>query len=99
MLGSSFTYKSHFVTISLLGAQQKLMLLTLFALSVKYQAVDLSLAVSSGLLPLLSQLCGSASALAQAAQAVVYHSGHCDLAILLKVASLRLLQILAMTAG
>ena len=37
------------------GARQRLLLLTIFALSVKYQPVDVSLAVNCGMLPLLSK--------------------------------------------
>ncbi|XP_066271875.1 probable E3 ubiquitin-protein ligase HERC1 [Branchiostoma lanceolatum] len=42
-------------TCSNKGAQERLLLSTIFALSVKYQPVDVSLAVCSGLLPLLSK--------------------------------------------
>ena len=71
----------------------------MFALSVKYQSVDVSLAVSCGMLRLLSRLCGSPIALTQASQAIMYCSGKSHIGTMLRVASLRLLQILAITTG
>ena len=73
--------------------------MTIFALSVKYQSVDVSLAVSCGMLPLLLRLCVSPSALCRAMSTVLYCSGQSELTGMLEVASLRLLQILAVTAG
>ncbi|KAI4830774.1 hypothetical protein KUCAC02_002387, partial [Chaenocephalus aceratus] len=49
-------------------AQQRLLLVTVFALSVRYQPVDVSLAISSGLLNVLSQLCGTETMLGQPLQ-------------------------------
>ncbi|XP_038640315.1 probable E3 ubiquitin-protein ligase HERC1 isoform X8 [Scyliorhinus canicula] len=80
------------------GAQQRLLLVTVFALSVRYQPVDVSLAISSGLLNVLSQLCGTDTMLGQPLQ-LVQKPGVSQLSTALKVASTRLLQILAITTG
>ncbi|XP_015275623.1 PREDICTED: probable E3 ubiquitin-protein ligase HERC1 [Gekko japonicus] len=79
-------------------AQQRLLLVTVFALSVHYQPVDVSLATSTGLLSLLSQLCGTDTMLGQPLQ-LLPKSGVSQLSTALKVASTRLLQILAITTG
>ncbi|GCB70606.1 hypothetical protein scyTo_0005723 [Scyliorhinus torazame] len=81
-----------------IGAQQRLLLVTVFALSVRYQPVDVSLAISSGLLNVLSQLCGTDTMLGQPLQ-LVQKPGVSQLSTALKVASTRLLQILAITTG
>ena len=80
------------------GAWHRLLLVTIFALSVKYQPPDVLLAVSSGILPLLARLCGEGSqaVLARPIQPLLsgnVPSMHC----VLQVASMRLLQILAIT--
>ncbi|XP_078388638.1 putative E3 ubiquitin-protein ligase HERC1 isoform X9 [Cetorhinus maximus] len=80
------------------GAQQRLLLVTVFALSVRYQPVDVSLAISSGLLNVLSQLCGTDTMLGQPLQ-LIQKPGVSQLSTALKVASTRLLQILAITTG
>nr|XP_060611660.1 probable E3 ubiquitin-protein ligase HERC1 isoform X2 [Anolis sagrei ordinatus] len=79
-------------------AQQRLLLVTVFALSVHYQPVDVSLAISTGLLNVLSQLCGTDTMLGQTLQ-LLPKSGVSQLSTALKVASTRLLQILAITTG
>ncbi|XP_042200055.1 probable E3 ubiquitin-protein ligase HERC1 [Callorhinchus milii] len=79
-------------------AQQRLLLVTVFALSVRYQPVDVSLAISSGLLNVLSQLCGNDTMLGQPLQ-LIQKPGLSQLSTALKVASTRLLQILAITTG
>ncbi|KAG2470375.1 HERC1 ligase, partial [Polypterus senegalus] len=79
-------------------AQQRLLLVTVFALSVRYQPVDVSLAISSGLLNVLSQLCGTDTMLGQPIQ-LLQKPGISQLGTALKVASTRLLQILAITTG
>uniref|UniRef100_A0A3Q1JCX7 HECT-type E3 ubiquitin transferase n=1 Tax=Anabas testudineus TaxID=64144 RepID=A0A3Q1JCX7_ANATE len=79
-------------------AQQRLLLVTVFALSVRYQPVDVSLAISSGLLNVLSQLCGTETMLGQPLQ-VLQKPGVSQLSTALKVASTRLLQILAISTG
>ncbi len=81
------------------GTRQRLLLLTIFALSVKYQPLDVSLAVNCGMLPLLSNLCGTPVALSQATHAVVGNCGQSQITTVLQVASMRLLQILSITAG
>ena len=45
------------------------------------------------------RLCGTPTALSQATHAVVYNSGQSQLGTMLEVASMRLLQILAITTG
>ncbi|CAG5849679.1 unnamed protein product [Menidia menidia] len=79
-------------------AQQRLLLVTVFALSVRYQPVDVSLAISSGLLNVLSQLCGTETLLGQSLQ-LLQKPGVSQLSAALKVASTRLLQILAISTG
>ncbi|KAM9317693.1 putative E3 ubiquitin-protein ligase HERC1 [Pholidichthys leucotaenia] len=79
-------------------AQQRLLLVTVFALSVRYQPVDVSLAISSGLLNVLSQLCGTETMLGQTLQ-LLQKPGVSQLSTALKVASTRLLQILAISTG
>ncbi|KAL1007751.1 hypothetical protein UPYG_G00091160 [Umbra pygmaea] len=79
-------------------AQQRLLLVTVFALSVRYQPVDVSLAISSGLLDVLSQLCGTETMLGQPLQ-LLQKAGVSQLSTALKVASTRLLQILAISTG
>lgn len=84
--------------LSILEAQQRLLLVTVFALSVRYQPVDVSLAISSGLLNVLSQLCGTETMLGQPLQ-LLQKPGVSQLSTALKVASTRLLQILAISTG
>lgn len=84
--------------IFFLEAQQRLLLVTVFALSVHYQPVDVSLAISTGLLNVLSQLCGTDTMLGQPLQ-LLPKTGVSQLSTALKVASTRLLQILAITTG
>ncbi|XP_061671695.1 probable E3 ubiquitin-protein ligase HERC1 isoform X2 [Syngnathoides biaculeatus] len=79
-------------------AQQRLLLVTVFALSVRYQPVDVSLAISSGLLNVLSQLCGTDTMLGKPLQ-LLDKPGLSQLSNALKVASTRLLQILAISTG
>lgn len=79
-------------------AQQRLLLVTVFALSVRYEPVDVSLAISSGLLNVLSQLCGTETMLGQPLQ-LLQKPGVSQLSTALKVASTRLLQILAISTG
>ncbi|XP_005987770.1 probable E3 ubiquitin-protein ligase HERC1 isoform X3 [Latimeria chalumnae] len=79
-------------------AKQRLLLVTVFALSVRYQPIDVSLAISTGLLNVLSQLCGTDTMLGQPLQ-LLQKSGVSQLSTALKVASTRLLQILAITTG
>lgn len=83
---------------SVTEAQQRLLLVTVFALSVRYQPVDVSLAISSGLLNVLSQLCGTETMLGQPLQ-LLQKPGVSQLSTALKVASTRLLQILAISTG
>lgn len=93
---------SSFISIScsfsIPEAQQRLLLVTVFALSVRYQPVDVSLAISSGLLNVLSQLCGTETMLGQPLQ-LLQKPGVSQLSTALKVASTRLLQILAISTG
>lgn len=86
------------VRVCVLEAQQRLLLVTVFALSVHYQPADVSLAISTGLLNVLSQLCGTDTVLGQPLQ-LLPKSGISQLSTALKVASTRLLQILAITTG
>ncbi|XP_032830981.2 putative E3 ubiquitin-protein ligase HERC1 isoform X4 [Petromyzon marinus] len=81
-----------------IGAQQRLQLVTVFALSMRYQPVDVSLAVSTGLLGILSELCGTDMSLGQP-WLLIHKPGLSQIGTALKVASTRLLQILAITTG
>lgn len=94
-LSKEFDYCDFFLMA--LGVQRR-QLLTIFALSVKYRAVDVSLAVSCGILPLLFCLCGSPGVLMQTGVNLFNGTGHANLRAILKMASLNLLQILSMTA-
>jgi len=69
-------------------------LLTVFALSMRYQAADVSLAVSCRILPRLLHLCDS-SVLSRHLTGQARLS---DISCILATASMRLLQILAITA-
>lgn len=89
---------SCFPPFMIIEAQQRLLLVTVFALSVRYQPVDVSLAISSGLLSVLSQLCGTETMLGQPLQ-LLQKPGVSQLSTALKVASTRLLQILAISTG
>lgn len=89
---------SYFLSPMIIEAQQRLLLVTVFALSVRYQPVDVSLAISSGLLNVLSQLCGTETMLGQPLQ-LLQKPGVSQLSTALKVASTRLLQILAISTG
>lgn len=60
--------------------------------------MDVSLAISSGLLNVLSQLCGTETMLGQPLQ-LLQKPGVSQLSTALKVASTRLLQILAISTG
>ncbi|XP_069694063.1 probable E3 ubiquitin-protein ligase HERC1 isoform X1 [Periplaneta americana] len=74
------------------GSTQQLQILTVFALSVRYQPADITLAVSCGLLPILASMCSSP----------VYLTSPCELQArppVLSLASMRLLHILAMSCG
>ncbi|PKU32893.1 hypothetical protein llap_16803 [Limosa lapponica baueri] len=62
------------------------------------EPVDVSLAISTGLLNVLSQLCGTDTMLGQPLQ-LLPKTGISQLSTALKVASTRLLQILAITTG
>ena len=73
-------------------------LLNIFSLSVKYQAVDMSLAVSCDMLPLVFQLCGTPGLTAQTNNSLFDDDSHINLDLVLKMASMNLLQILSVTA-
>ncbi|ELU01327.1 hypothetical protein CAPTEDRAFT_215878, partial [Capitella teleta] len=86
-------------TAPLNDAAKKFLLLTIFATSVKFDVVDVSLAVSCGLLPVLSHLCASPLALCQSSCSVIFNNGTSHLDTLLTVASARALHILAVSVG
>jgi hypothetical protein len=75
--------------------QQRRQLLMVFALSVRYRTVDVTLAVSCGILPLLLRLSkGNEMKFCMSSNGI----GHVDLGAVIKIASMHLLQILAVTA-
>ncbi|XP_060677257.1 probable E3 ubiquitin-protein ligase HERC1 isoform X2 [Hemiscyllium ocellatum] len=80
------------------GAQQHLLLATIFALNIRYQPADLSVVINSGLLEALSKLTNSCLLVNQR-WLMASVSGHPHLNIALKLAGARLLQILAITAS
>ena len=88
-----------FLFFSVSECNQRLLLYTLFGMSLKYQSVDISLAVSCGLVPLLHQLCGQPESLLEVMTMVVYSRGVSSISTLLKVAGYRLWQIIAISTG
>ena len=80
-------------------ARKRLFLFTIFGMSLKYQSVDLSLAVSCGLLPLLHDLCGSPRQLCKVMCTVVYNQSKSDVDGLLQLACFRLWQIITLSLG
>ncbi|XP_043542936.1 probable E3 ubiquitin-protein ligase HERC1 isoform X3 [Chiloscyllium plagiosum] len=80
------------------GAQQHLLLATIFALNIRYQPADLSVVINSGLLEALSKLTNSCLLVNQR-WLMASVSGHPHLNVALKLAGARLLQILAITAS
>ncbi|XP_041057144.1 probable E3 ubiquitin-protein ligase HERC1 isoform X1 [Carcharodon carcharias] len=80
------------------GAQQHLLLATMFALNIRYQPADLSVVINSGLLEALSKLTNSCLLVNQR-WLMASVSGHSHLNVALKLAGARLLQILAITAS
>jgi hypothetical protein len=82
------------------GAKQKLIFFTLFSLTMKYHAVDLSLVISDGLHNLLPSLWVGPRDFTQVMQAVA--TGNIALGdhdLMLKVAAYRLFQSLTLTTG
>ncbi|XP_067888501.1 probable E3 ubiquitin-protein ligase HERC1 isoform X5 [Heterodontus francisci] len=80
------------------GAEQHLLLATIFALNIRYQPADLSVVINGGLLEALSKLTNSCLLVNQR-WLMASVSGHSQLNVALKLASARLLQILAITAS
>ncbi|XP_050402259.2 probable E3 ubiquitin-protein ligase HERC1 [Patella vulgata] len=79
--------------------KKHLLLSTVLALSVKYKPVDVSLAVSCGLIPLLYSLSESANNLPNTLSPIQGCLSTNHLTAILQVSSLRLLQIIAVTTG
>ncbi|XP_055489136.1 LOW QUALITY PROTEIN: probable E3 ubiquitin-protein ligase HERC1 [Leucoraja erinacea] len=80
------------------GAQQHLLLATIFALNIRYQPTDITVVIHSGLLDALSKLTNSCLLVNQR-WLMASVSGHSQLNVALKLAGARLLQILAITAS
>ncbi|XP_051890412.1 LOW QUALITY PROTEIN: probable E3 ubiquitin-protein ligase HERC1 [Pristis pectinata] len=80
------------------GAQQHLLLATIFALNIRYQPTDITVVINSGLLDALSKLTNSCLLVNQR-WLMASVSGHSQLNLALKLAGARLLQILAITAS
>lgn len=78
----------------LFSGWQHRQLLTVFALSMRYEAVDVTLAVSRGILSRLLRLCDGCAIVGCAKSSV----NLADLSGVLGAACMRLLQILAVTA-
>ncbi|XP_076139905.1 putative E3 ubiquitin-protein ligase HERC1 isoform X8 [Alosa pseudoharengus] len=81
------------------GAYQHLLLATVFALNFHYQPVDLVVMIRSGLLEILSCLTDSTCVLMNQRWLAASVSGHMLLSGAVKLASARLLQILAIAAS
>ncbi|XP_071965475.1 probable E3 ubiquitin-protein ligase HERC1 isoform X2 [Antedon mediterranea] len=77
------------------GARQKQILLTLCALSVQYQPADITVAVTSGVLMILSQLCDQQSSNLRPVSSSDASMSH--ISTIVHVASTRLLQIIAIS--
>ena len=92
-----YVYPAYCMTFT--GTKQRLLLLTVFSLSVKYKPADVSLAVSCGLLPLLFSLCENFPGFPSLLQPLQAEQDMGQLDTILKVASYKLLQILAITTG
>lgn len=83
-----------------LGARDRQQLLTVFALSNKYQPSDVTLAVSSQLHITMFNMCqGSLLAIQPSPYNKTQISNTTQLPVVLQVACFRLLQIIAVTAG
>ncbi|KAK1176357.1 putative E3 ubiquitin-protein ligase HERC1 isoform X1 [Acipenser oxyrinchus oxyrinchus] len=81
------------------GSYQHLLLATLFALNIHYQALDLIVVVKSGLLEILSKLTDNTCVLLSQRWLTTTASGHMQLSGAVKLASARLLQVLAIAAS
>ena len=82
-----------YLYVCLMLAMRHRQLLTVFALSVRYSAPDVSLVVSCGILPCLMHLRDTALVTHHSAQARLN-----DISCVLATASMHLLQILAITS-
>ncbi|XP_071845609.1 probable E3 ubiquitin-protein ligase HERC1 isoform X3 [Apostichopus japonicus] len=82
------------------GSQQRLLLAIIFALSVKYKAQDITLAVSSGILSLLADFCHQPATLVKWINPLFGSvGGVMPTQGILQVASMRLIQVLAISTG
>ena len=81
-----------------LGSYQHLLLATVFALNFHYKPVDLVVVIKCGVLEILSALTDSACVLMNQRWLASSVSGHMQLSGAVKLASARLLQILAIAA-
>lgn len=79
------------------GIRQRLLLYTIFSLSMNYKSVDISLLVACGLLPTLYELAGVCTPLQGLVQPVRGKLGQAQLNTVLRVASYRLIQIVSLT--
>jgi len=75
-----------------------MILVSLFSLSVNYRAVDISLFTACGLLPALYDMVGVVTPIFGFVQPVNGRLLQSHLAIILRVASFRLVQIITLTA-
>jgi len=75
-----------------------MILVSLFALSVNYRAVDISLFTSCGLLPALYDMVGVTAPIFGFVQPVKGRLLQSHLGIILRVASFRLVQIITLTS-
>ncbi|KAL4227433.1 putative E3 ubiquitin-protein ligase herc1 [Mactra antiquata] len=82
-----------------LGCKQRLLLCSIFCLSMSYRSVDISLLTSSKLLPTLYEIIGSTIPVYGLVQPVRGRLGQSQLDKVLKVASYRLVQIISMNTS
>ncbi|KAL3866609.1 hypothetical protein ACJMK2_043893 [Sinanodonta woodiana] len=79
--------------------QLRLLLTTIFALSMRYEPVDISLAVACGLLPILFKIIGEPTVCPQMLQLVKGSLSKQHLRTVLSVSSHRLIQIITVSIG
>ncbi|XP_052792637.1 probable E3 ubiquitin-protein ligase HERC1 isoform X2 [Mya arenaria] len=82
-----------------LACKHRMILVSLFSLSVNYRAVDISLFTACGLLPSLYDMVGVVTPIFGFVQPVNGRLLQSHLAIILRVASFRLVQIITLTAS
>ncbi|XP_060586390.1 probable E3 ubiquitin-protein ligase HERC1 [Ruditapes philippinarum] len=81
------------------GTRQRLLLCTIFSLSISYKAVDISLLVACRLLPTLYEMASLSAPIQGLVQPIRGRLGQVQLNTVLRVASFRLIQIVSLTTS